>query len=94
MVGRRVAGLVALSVVLAPAPPPPIPVTLGGGSGIVVDGDAFCTLTTIGHDNRGDLIGFTSAHCGGPGARSPPRAPRTQAPSARWWPATTRSTMR
>jgi hypothetical protein len=44
------------------------PVTLGGGSGIVVNGDAFCTLTTIGTDSRGDLIGFTSAHCGGPGA--------------------------
>lgn len=44
------------------------PVTLGGGSGIVVDGEALCTLTTIGTDNRGNLIGFTSAHCGGPGA--------------------------
>lgn len=43
------------------------PVPLGGGSGIVVDGDTFCTLTTIGHDNRGKLVGFTSAHCGGPG---------------------------
>lgn len=45
------------------------PVTLGGGSGIVVDGDTYCTLTTIGNDNRGNLIGFTSAHCGGPGAQ-------------------------
>jgi hypothetical protein len=44
------------------------PVTLGGGSGIVVNGEAFCTLTTIGTDSAGDLIGFTSAHCGGPGA--------------------------
>lgn len=44
------------------------PVVLGGGSGIVIDGDTFCTLTTIGHDNAGRLIGFTSAHCGGPGA--------------------------
>ena len=44
------------------------PVALGGGSGIVVNGEAFCTLTTIGHDNAGRLIGFTSAHCGGPGA--------------------------
>ncbi|MDH6243612.1 S1 family peptidase [Mycobacterium sp. OTB74] len=40
---------------------------LGGGSGIVVDGDTYCTLTTIGTDNRGKLVGFTSAHCGGPG---------------------------
>lgn len=44
-------------------------VPLGGGSGIVIDGDTFCTLTAIGHDNRGKLIGFTSAHCGGPGAQ-------------------------
>jgi len=44
------------------------PVVLGGGSGIVVDGESFCTLTTIGHDSAGRLIGFTSAHCGGPGA--------------------------
>jgi hypothetical protein len=45
------------------------PVVLGGGSGIAINGDTFCTLTTIGHDNRGSLIGFTSAHCGGPGAQ-------------------------
>lgn len=44
-------------------------VVLGGGSGIVIDGDTFCTLTSIGNDNRGNLIGFTSAHCGGPGAQ-------------------------
>lgn len=44
-------------------------VTLGGGSGIVIDGESICTLTTIGKDNRGTLIGFTSAHCGGPGAK-------------------------
>lgn len=44
------------------------PVALGGGSGIVVNGEAICTLTAIGNDSRGDLIGFTSAHCGGPGA--------------------------
>lgn len=43
-------------------------VPLGGGSGLVVNGETLCTLTTIGHDNRGALIGFTSAHCGGPGA--------------------------
>ncbi|MFV8048885.1 S1 family peptidase [Mycobacterium sp. 48b] len=51
----------------APAHADP-PVVLGGGSGIVVNGDSFCTLTTIGHDGAGRLIGFTSAHCGGPGA--------------------------
>lgn len=43
-------------------------VPMGGGAGIVVDGDTMCTLTSIGHDKTGALIGFTSAHCGGPGA--------------------------
>uniref|UniRef100_UPI0038995A26 S1 family peptidase n=1 Tax=Mycolicibacterium pulveris TaxID=36813 RepID=UPI0038995A26 len=45
------------------------PVALGGGSGLVVNGETMCTLTAIGHDNRGNLVGFTSAHCGGPGAQ-------------------------
>jgi hypothetical protein len=44
-------------------------VAIGGGAGIVIGGDTFCTLTTIGHDKQGNLIGFTSAHCGGPGAQ-------------------------
>ncbi|MGV0744199.1 S1 family peptidase [Mycolicibacterium sp. XJ870] len=61
-----VATLVAL-LTPAPAHADP-PVALGGGSGIVVNGDSFCTLTAIGHDSAGRLIGFTSAHCGGPGA--------------------------
>lgn len=60
--------LVVLSLLTA-GPAAAAPVTLGGGSGIVVDGDTYCTLTTIGTDNRGELIGFTSAHCGGPGAK-------------------------
>jgi hypothetical protein len=42
---------------------------LGGGTGIIVNGDTLCTLTTIGTDGKGELIGFTSAHCGGPGAQ-------------------------
>jgi hypothetical protein len=42
---------------------------LGGGAGIIVNGDTLCTLTTIGTDGKGELIGFTSAHCGGPGAQ-------------------------
>ncbi|BBZ41938.1 protease [Mycobacterium conspicuum] len=42
---------------------------LGGGAGIVINGDTMCTLTTIGTDRAGELIGFTSAHCGGPGAQ-------------------------
>jgi hypothetical protein len=44
-------------------------ILLGGGAGIVINGDTMCTLTTIGTDGKGELIGFTSAHCGGPGAR-------------------------
>lgn len=44
-------------------------VILGGGSGIVIGDDTLCTLTAIGDDARGNLIGFTSAHCGGPGAK-------------------------
>lgn len=40
-------------------------VPLGGGVGIVVDG-RYCTLTTIGHDKTGELVGFTASHCGGP----------------------------
>lgn len=44
-------------------------VPIGGGAGIVIDGDTMCTLTSIGNDNTGQLIGFTSAHCGGPGAQ-------------------------
>jgi len=44
-------------------------VPMGGGAGIIVNGDTLCTLTTIGTDPKGELIGFTSAHCGGPGAQ-------------------------
>ncbi|TDH56272.1 S1 family peptidase [Mycobacterium talmoniae] len=71
---RAAAALVALAAVAAPGwPTGPAraadnKVALGGGAGIVVDVDTLCTLTTIGHDNTGALIGFTSAHCGGPGA--------------------------
>jgi hypothetical protein len=43
-------------------------IPIGGGTAIVINGDTFCTLTTIGTDNTGALVGFTSAHCGGPGA--------------------------
>lgn len=62
-----VTALTMLSVATA-GPAAAAPVTLGGGSGIVIDGESYCTLTAIGNDSRGDLVGFTSAHCGGPGA--------------------------
>ncbi|SED69623.1 hypothetical protein SAMN04488550_2989 [Gordonia malaquae] len=42
--------------------------TIGGGSGIIVGGNALCTLTTIGHDRAGRLVGLTAAHCGNLGA--------------------------
>ncbi|MET0700591.1 MAG: serine protease [Mycobacterium sp.] len=67
MFAGLMATLSALSLITA-AIAAAAPITLGGGSGIVINGDAFCTLTTIGNDAQGDLIGFTSAHCGGPGA--------------------------
>jgi hypothetical protein len=44
-------------------------VVLGGGAGIIVNGETLCTLTAIGNDNQGNLVGFTSAHCGGPGGQ-------------------------
>ncbi|MFZ1174751.1 MAG: S1 family peptidase [Mycobacterium sp.] len=44
-------------------------IPMGGGAAIVINGDTMCTLTTIGSDSAGELIGFTSAHCGGPGAQ-------------------------
>lgn len=59
-----VAGLLSSAGLLAPPASAAIP--LGGGSGISVNGTP-CTLTTIGHDGTGELVGFTSAHCGGPG---------------------------
>ncbi|MDT5201497.1 MAG: hypothetical protein QOH34_3019, partial [Mycobacterium sp.] len=31
-------------------------VPIGGGAGIVVNGDTLCTLTTIGTDGKGELI--------------------------------------
>jgi len=69
-----VRGLTIIAVLAALLPPSAVAnadglIPLGGGSGIVVEGDTLCTLTAIGNDNRGNLIGFTSAHCGGPGER-------------------------
>lgn len=42
-------------------------VPLGGGAGITLNGNP-CTLNTIGNDRSGDLVGFTTDLCGGPGA--------------------------
>jgi hypothetical protein len=58
----------ALTGMLAPPAGADGAVPLGGGAGITVNGTA-CTLTTIGHDKSGQLVGFTAAHCGGPGSQ-------------------------
>ncbi len=42
--------------------------TVGGGSGIVLNGNARCTMTTVGHDRTGQLVGLTAGHCGPLGA--------------------------
>nr|WP_228768820.1 S1 family peptidase [Mycolicibacterium malmesburyense]CRL72769.1 putative protease [Mycolicibacterium malmesburyense] len=69
---RRLAAIVAVAAACLVSTPAvghtQEQVPLGGGSGLVVNGETLCTLTAIGHDNRGRLVGFTSAHCGGPGA--------------------------
>lgn len=43
-------------------------VLIGGGAAITVNGDTPCTLTTIGTDHAGDVVGLTSASCGSPGS--------------------------
>jgi len=70
---RHLARIVVLALaVLLPTPQalaaPEEKVQIGGGAGIIVDTNTYCTLTAIGNDKSGALIGFTSAHCGGPGA--------------------------
>jgi hypothetical protein len=65
---RAAVALVASAGVLSPTAAADDKVPLGGGAGVVVDG-SHCTLNSIGHDNTGELVGFTAAHCGGPGAQ-------------------------
>ncbi|APE37845.1 peptidase S1 family protein [Nocardia mangyaensis] len=47
----------------------PGPPVLGGGSGIVIDDMFECTLTTVGNDSGGRLVGLTAGHCGDAGSR-------------------------
>ncbi|MCX4096489.1 S1 family peptidase [Nocardia sp. alder85J] len=42
---------------------------IGGGSGIIIDNQFECTVTTIGHDHTGRLVGLTAGHCGDAGAQ-------------------------
>ena len=58
---------VLLAGLLTPTAAADDKVVLGGGAGITVN-DTLCTLATIGHDNTGELVGFTAARCGGPGS--------------------------
>jgi hypothetical protein len=47
------------------------PLPVGGGTGIILQMHRsptaitaeFCTLTAVGYDNAGDLVGLTNAHC-------------------------------
>lgn len=64
-----VAAAAAMSTVnAATASAAPEMAQLGGGSGIVLNGQSVCSLTTIGHDNANRLVGLTAGHCGGVGS--------------------------
>lgn len=62
--------LILLGIGAAPAAAAPT-VAIGGGSSILVlkggnEANA-CTVTTIGRDGSGALVGLTAGHCGDPG---------------------------
>ncbi|UQE73748.1 S1 family peptidase [Gordonia sp. PP30] len=40
---------------------------VGGGTAIVLGGKAACTMTAVGRDRTGQLVGLTAGHCGKPG---------------------------
>ncbi|MCP2318641.1 hypothetical protein APR12_003996 [Nocardia amikacinitolerans] len=61
-------GAALLGTGAGPAAAAPGPPVIGGGSGIVIDNMFECTVTTVGHDNAGRLVGLTAGHCGDPGA--------------------------
>ncbi|MFE3058086.1 serine protease [Nocardia sp. NPDC059239] len=45
------------------------PPVIGGGSGIIIDNVETCTVTTVGHDAAGRLVGLTAGHCGEQGSQ-------------------------
>ncbi|MBF6328816.1 S1 family peptidase [Nocardia transvalensis] len=47
----------------------PAPAVIGGGSGIIVNNEFECTVTTVGRDGAGRLVGLTAGHCGDGGAQ-------------------------
>lgn len=71
--------LLLMTSVVAAAPAQAAPrAAVGGGTAIVLGGKAACTMTAVGRDNAGRLVGLTAAHCGDPGqlvvAERQPRA--------------------
>ncbi|MFF0544442.1 chymotrypsin family serine protease [Nocardia thailandica] len=68
MFGRLFLALVAVVLFCTGNAHAAAPVALGGGSGIVFGDGSICTLTTIGRDGQGRLVGFTAAHCNTEGA--------------------------
>ena len=63
-----VSALVAAMLGIGTATAAPPRTAMGGGSGIVIDDLYQCTLTTIGYDSAGRLVGITAGHCGEAGA--------------------------
>ena len=55
--------LISMSGVVAAAANAAPRIALGGGAGIIIDNSALCTLTAIGYDSAGRLVGLTPAHC-------------------------------
>ncbi|TCK00753.1 peptidase S1 family protein [Nocardia alba] len=58
------AALLGTGAATAQAGPP----VIGGGSGIIIDNAFECTVTTVGYDGAGRLVGLTAGHCGDAGA--------------------------
>ncbi|WP_330182961.1 S1 family peptidase [Nocardia sp. NBC_01503] len=58
-----VVATLGMSAAQAQADPGDTRAALGGGSGIVLGRATKCSLTTIGHDAAGRLVGFTAGHC-------------------------------
>lgn len=68
----RIAAVLAMASALGgvcTAHAAPGPAVIGGGSGIIIDAQFECTITTIGHDAANRLVGLTAGHCGNPGSR-------------------------
>ncbi|WP_431953744.1 S1 family peptidase [Nocardia lijiangensis] len=61
-------GAALLGTGAGPSAAAPGPV-IGGGSGIIIDNMFECTVTTVGHDSAGRLVGLTAGHCGDAGAQ-------------------------